>query len=216
MSAPCSLCDGFGFIVGEAMGARECSCRREALVTQAIASIPRRYANYSRTTWPASWPLPRSLDAWVPRPGCEPWPIVLLGRKGTGKTHLATALFREAVVRSPHGGAWLDWPDALGQSRLHYSVKGEGSPPVETLMRSPRLILLDDVGAGRDTPHSRDFLDGILRHRHLEQLPTIITSNANDLAELERAIDARLISRLAQDARLSTFTFDGPDHRIVG
>ncbi len=209
---PCAKCGGFGFVVFEGF-ARECRCRRESLDAHSLATIPPRYTGYTRASWPAHWPLPPELDRWAPRPGCSPWAVVLLGRKGTGKTHVGTAFFRESVMRSSHGGAWVDWFEALSQTRNHFASEEQGEPPIVSLMKSNRLVLLDDVGAGRDTAHARELIDGILRHRHLNLLPTILTSNADDLSALESAIDARQVSRLAEDSVVKIF--NGRDHRIL-
>ncbi len=180
----------------------------------ALGSIPPRYRSYDRAHWRGAWPIPESLAKWPASPADAPGKsmILFLGSQGAGKTHCATALWREAVARWPYGGSWFD---ALALLDSEKAAIGTGAPSHDTGAAMSRgLLLLDDLGAERGTEYAREFVSKILRHRHRENYPTILTSNAPDLAALEGSLDSRVVSRLAECAHV--VVLGGPDRRIFG
>ena len=201
----------------------------------ALGSIPPRYRSYDRANWRGVWPIPEALKSWptapagappagappadAPPAGAPPTGapagksmILFLGSQGAGKTHCATALWREAVARWPYGGSWFD---ALALLDSEKAAIGTGAPSRDTEAAMSRgLLLLDDLGAERGTDYAREFVSKILRHRHRENYPTILTSNAPDLAALEGSLDSRVVSRLAECAHV--VVLGGPDRRIFG
>ena len=83
----------------------------------------------------------------------------------------------------------------------------------DLLMRisSAQLLVLDDMGAERNTPFAEDKLFQIVNHRYEERLPTVITTS-NRLSEIDTA-RPRIASRLLDKMVVTVMPLQGPDYR---
>lgn len=176
------------------------------------AVIPKRYLEMGFDNWdpPAGTPDPRpTLQRWAMSEE-RPWCIALLGNTGVGKTHLATATF-VAWCGSRRFGWWLDAADAMATLRRQVIEEPERETLVANKLIDRRLLLVDDFGSTRLTEFGHEQWVRALLQRYNQQLPTIITSNALELAAF-RVIDPRLESRL-HDGLVLTLT--GDDRRCA-
>lgn len=216
MSADCTLCEGRGWTFCEERGAAPCPCqesaRNAARIALAEASITGRYRECSRSSWdPARspWPIDADADSWPAIPEHDPWALVLLGSKGVGKTHVATARYRELVAARPRRSAlWISQDEVVALA--HAEIRRERSGSIERELAEVELLLLDDVGRSRATAHSIELIRAALYLRHARQLPTIITSNATSLDDFD-AFDPALSSRLHEGTM--AFVVGGADQR---
>lgn len=151
------------------------------------AQIPTRYRRHSWDTW--AGPRRPDLLAWKG----EPWAVIVYGPPGVGKTHIATAVFMDLLCRNWRG-VWFEVAEALEEVKAEFADEVQDGRTMKMLRDSP-LLLLDDLGAERQTDFALDRISHILRYRHSRELPTIITTNHSSLEDLD-AIDSRLSSRL--------------------
>lgn len=151
------------------------------------AQIPTRYRRYTWETW--AGPRRPDLLAWKG----QPWALIAFGPPGTGKTHVATAVFVDLLCRN-WSGVWFEVSEALEEVKAEFADEVQDGRTMRALRDSP-LLLLDDLGAERQTDFALDRISHVLRYRHSRELPTIITTNHGSLEELD-AIDPRLSSRL--------------------
>ena len=177
----------------------------------------------------ACWPRRRTFDNFRAVPGTEdalsaakafaegesaPW-LVLVGRFGSGKTHLAKAVMLRLMER-----LHLEIP-VLSAIRLYYlprlleEIKAgfdDGTHrEVEADVRVAKYLLVDDLGdAGRadsqrdmtatgTTPWAREEVTKLLSERYEDELPTMVTTN-HTRREIEALYGPRLASRLFGEA----------------
>jgi len=123
--------------------------------------------------------------------------LVLSGRVGSGKTHLAYAIGVEALnAKVPTYANTVG--ELLNTLRAGYS---DGSYQVLfDLVQGAELLVLDDLGAERETDWAAEVLYMIINHRYANRLPLVVTTNFNPLQPGGNA-DERIISRLTEGAR---------------
>lgn len=125
----------------------------------------------------------------------EGW-LMILGRFGTGKTHVAASV---ANYWQENGKGdqvmFITVPDLLDYLRYTYSP----NTPVSfdqrfQAVRNVPLLVLDDLGTENATSWAREKLFQILDYRYLTLLPTVITSSK----ELED-FDERILTRILDE-----------------
>lgn len=123
--------------------------------------------------------------------------VTLYGTCGSGKTHLAVCLMRQwAACNQPTDPPrYVSVPDLMGELRETFgkeSATEQGT--LDEYIKRP-LLLLDDLGGGRQTDYVCEALFRIIDARYRDESPTIITTNLN-MKELAEQIDDRIASRL--------------------
>jgi len=136
----------------------------------------------------------------------EGW-LLIQGRFGCGKTHLAAAIANECVSRGIPT-LFLTVPDLLDTLRFTYDSKDVSFEERFKQIRQAPLLILDDFGTQSATEWAREKLFQILNFRYINQLPLVITTNL-DLEE----IDGRIRSRLSDPDIVAHIYIRAPDYR---
>lgn len=131
--------------------------------------------------------------------------LLLTGKYGTGKTHLAAAI---ANVRRERDDdvVFLTVPDLLDHLRNTFSPTSDVTfDKLFNQIRNVPLLVLDDMGTESAKPWAQEKLFQILDHRYVAQLPTVITT-AKQMNEINprianRLIDSRICRMLVLDIR---------------
>jgi DNA replication protein DnaC len=150
-----------------------------------------------------------AIELWMEQPGSG---LFLCGATGTGKTHLACAIFRYRIERN-RSTRFKRAAAYYLEVRATYSAEDRESSEesvIASLADSPFLVF-DDFGSGSFSDHERRCTLELLDRRINAKLPTVITSNWNVQELSERMHEQRIGSRL------STFrlmNFEGDDRRI--
>ncbi len=129
--------------------------------------------------------------------------LLVQGSYGCGKTHLSTAVFKQLLANMLISGhhddiapaRWANWPSRVKEIQGGYS---DGSSRGQVVMLSSiPLLLIDDIG-NETTGSSKDhveLLEEIVNTRHMDELPTIFTSNM-DMKRLTDSYGLRLMDRI--------------------
>ena len=132
--------------------------------------------------------------------------VVLLGRNGVGKTHLACAAVK-------HLGGKIVTAFALAlRIRMTYA-KGANESELDVLDELARLpfLAIDELGRGKNSDAVKDWLSYVLDRRHSEGLPFMICTNAHLAADcpeggcdgcFENLVGSDVLSRLQQSSRI--------------
>lgn len=222
-SCPVGECDGSGWVwVGDSNKVRICKCevqRQSRLRLKRLfgqASIPPLYAGLTLDKLDNRHPgairaARRFVEQWLEIRRAGRW-LYLHGPVGAGKTALAYAILQELLGKGVAGIADTV-PDLMDQLR-----PGRDDQAWERMeaLRGAELLVLDDLGAQRNTEWVTETLFRLLNHRSRALLPTIITSNDSlgQLLQLGRGTVEweRIVDRIAEMAEIVQLS--GPSRRL--
>lgn len=189
--------------------------REEAI---GAACIPLRFRGLSFETYIAETPQQRAALARV-RDYAERFAelrdqgrgLVLAGKPGTGKTHLAASLALSLV----DSGAWVQYVTCMGLIRMVRETWGKDAERTERqvvklLGQQIDLLLIDEVGVQYGTESEQHILFEILDKRYAEMRPTVLITN-QDKAGFKALIGERVADRLTQTH--DWLAFDWPSYR---
>ena len=131
--------------------------------------------------------------------------LMLYGKAGSGKTHLAVAITRHIIEQKQIQVRFARVVDLLAEIRKTFDeneqYRTENESDLISRYTSAPLLVIDDLGAEKTTDWVRQILYQIIDERWIEQKPIIVTSNLN-LEELEARFEERIASRVAGMCRL--------------
>jgi len=225
----CPLCGGKGFLrrdvpVGHPDFGKAVPCQCKVTELQDARLLDLRAASnlglLSRLTFdsfvPDGYGLNKELrvnlrsayeaaEAYAAKP--NGW-LILRGKYGCGKTHLAAAIANRRIEQG-HPVLFVVVPDLLDHLRAAFSPTSPVSFDQRfDSVRTAPLLILDDLGTQNATPWAREKLFQILNYRYNARLPTVITTNQSP-----EEIEMRLRSRLTDPDIVSPVTILARDYR---
>jgi DNA replication protein DnaC len=207
--------------------ARRCDCWRQAVVEHQLAQarIPRRYQHCELSNFEQAVDSLREAHRRA-RAFIDAFPAVdrgllLHGRHGVGKTHLAVAVLKEIVRAKGGRGYFYETRELLKLVRDTYASSGD-TTEMEVLrpVLDADILVLDDLGAEKTSEWVQETLGLVVNTRYSERRPTIFTTNLDDSADsgdvnsMLVRVGARIRSRLFEMCHW--VHMDGFDIREVG
>jgi DNA replication protein DnaC len=194
----CPLCNGTGWKTaasnGSANGRRvtRCDCQLRARAQSLLtgARIPRRYEHCELTNYDTDFPGANSSLAEAHflatnfAKKCDPRGdkgLLVIGKIGTGKTHLAVGIIKELIANRGIACLFYDYRELLKQIQNSYNSTVQTTeldvlrPVFET-----DVLVLDELGAVKPTEWVWDTVSLILNTRYNDNRTTIITTNFDD------------------------------------
>lgn len=151
--------------------------------------LPARYLRYGFDTFSPA--IQNRVRLFLEEPM---WSLYLCGAAGTKKTSLAIATLVElrGLLKAPADrfGSFLPAYQAARQMRAM-------NADIIARWRTSPFLILDDLGANRDTPHVTETLLFLLEERYDYERKTIITTNLS-VEGFAKHLDPRVASRLQE------------------
>jgi DNA replication protein DnaC len=197
----CPLCEGTGWKTvtgsnasGSANDRRvtRCDCRLRARgeSLMAAARIPRRYEHCELSNYDTDFPgaHPSLEEAHFIASGfakkCDPRGdkgLLIIGKIGTGKTHLAVGILKELIVSRGIPCLFYDYRELLKEIQNSYNATVQTTElDVLRPVFESDVLVLDELGAVKPTEWVWDTVSLILNTRYNNNRTTIITTNFDD------------------------------------
>jgi len=141
--------------------------------------------------------------------------LVIAGKRGTGKTHLAVSIAVENMKKGL--GAKFRLVNSMLDELREAAINGGDFFGLMNEFKTVPCLVLDDLGKEKSTQAGMDYLHQIVDYRYTHNLQTIVTTNAVSAKDLstQDGVDfvAPIISRLAEKGRWITIK-NADDYRI--
>ncbi len=225
-SAVCERCGGYGYYLDEGNIARPCDCgmyeqvvRRGSRVRN--SGIPVRFMDKELDTFQhQKGDRTRAQIVQAARAYArsfrkdESEGLLLRGKPGSGKTHIAVGILKE-VLRRGFTGHYTNFNDLLSRLRDSYN-RGSLESEAELLaeMEESDLLVLDDVGAESATNWVRDRLYLIVNRRYESARALLVTTNCGE-EQLRAHVGERTASRLYEMCSQDFPLFPDQDYRLA-
>lgn len=147
-------------------------------------------------------------DTWPPQKPI----LVLAGKQGAGKTHLACAAMVEVYEKYGTNSRFWNVGRLLDHYRATFDETAQETiAEIDTQLDRVPLLVLDEFGMHKNTEFAEERVFSLINRRYSEGKPLIVTTNKNP-GELAEG-DVRVYSRL-MDANTSILVaFNLPDYR---
>jgi DNA replication protein DnaC len=133
--------------------------------------------------------------------------LLLLGKPGTGKTHLAAAIANQLVTTTAATAIYRTVGGILQHVKGSFDREsGYSEKQAFDTYGQANLLIIDEVGATKPTEFELATLFAIINARYEQQMPTVIISNLPPKS-LPEALGERCVDRLREGGGIA-LTFD--------
>jgi DNA replication protein DnaC len=219
----CKNCSDTGFIGGTKM----CSCFREALIKATIASSgigelidKQTFENFDLNWYKGEDAVLENMSAnlaaaqsYVKNFAKKRSNLLLIGKTGTGKTHISTAIARE-IISQGFDVVYDSAQNIVADFEADKFRSGYGTESRSEKYLECDLLIIDDLGTEFSSQFTVSCLCNLINTRANRAMATIISTNLS-AEELARKYEDRIYSRLV-GVGTRVLVFEGRDRRIFG
>ena len=216
----CKNCSDTGFIGGTKM----CSCFREALIKATIASSgigelidKQTFENFDLDWYKGEDAVLENMSAnlataksYVKNFAKKRSNLLLIGKTGTGKTHISTAIARE-IISQGFDVVYDSAQNIVADFEADKFRSGYGTEPRSEKYLECDLLIIDDLGTEFSSQFTVSCLYNLINTRANRAMATIISTNLS-MQELRRRYLQQVASRL--EGEYMILPFMGEDIRL--
>lgn len=126
--------------------------------------------------------------------------MVLIGKPGTGKTHLGAAIANELLLKTSRTAVYRTVGAVLQAIKATFDRKSERTESdILSSLVNPNLLVLDEIGVSKENPSDFELttLFAIINGRYENRRPTVVISNLSG-QQLPGAMGERCVDRLRE------------------
>lgn len=141
--------------------------------------------------------------------------LIMVGKLGNGKTHLACAMLSEMIRRTAMLGKYATFSEVVRRVKASWKNDSEESESgVYYSLSKPDVLVIDEVGMQNFTEFEQVVAYEVVNARYLEEKPTVIITNlaAKDLSSV---MGERVVDRLRENGG-KALDFDWDSYRAGG
>lgn len=219
----CTVCSDTGYV----NGTRLCQCLREELIKATIASSgighlieKQSFDNFELGIYSSDEENYKrmKMNLEIAKKYADGFTkggenLLLMGKTGTGKTHISTAIARE-VIRKGYDVIYDTTQNIISdfETDRFKNAYSQAEPKADKYLECD-LLIVDDLGTEFITPFTVSTIYNLVNTRQNRGLSTIISTNLSP-EELSRRYEDRIYSRLIGTG-YRVLMFVGPDMRIT-
>ena len=138
---------------------------------------------------------------------------VLLGKCGTGKTHLAAAV-GNYILNNGYTVKYMTMYDAVGKFKETFNNRDISEESVLKVFADPDLLIIDEAGVGFGSTSEEIFMYRMINRRYEQMKPTMVCANLT-IEEFSDKIGERVLDRLMEGGG-PVLVFDWDSYRMNG
>lgn len=138
--------------------------------------------------------------------------LIMLGKLGNGKTHLACAMLKAIILSTMKPCLYVTFSEVVRRVKASWkNSSDEGEEDVYRDLARPHVLVIDEVGMQNFTDFEQVVAYEVINARYLAEKPTVLITNlqAKDLAP---TIGERCVDRLRENGG-KALDFDWSSYR---
>lgn len=186
---------------------RDKKTKEDALIVDRLldlGNVPLKFRSCTLSEIPDTCKYKAPIDDWIDnvKEYVEDgkW-LVMTGGFGTGKTAAAAIILKEVVLHD--GSAFMLTQNELVDYKLNSDHAPFGHYSLEQIVHEANMLLLDDIGSGRNKEIVCELLEWVCVTRYNNNRSLILTSNLEfDKDKIQEFLTGKVLSMAVEKARL--------------